>query len=253
MERSLVSDRHAFGGTFDLYCQLFDGAYAVVDYKTTSSLTREHGLQLAAYAVLYREHGMKVNRRIAVRIKKDNPGAFYARTYADHAGDVEVFLALKTYWHWAHKNRLTQAGRRGQKVLKGGFIDLTGRRFGRWRVVSYAGKSRWNCVCDCGVTKSVVSWTLRRGESTSCGCYASEQKSKRRLKDKTGRRFGRLVVVKRAPKKGKEYRWHCLCDCGTTVTVGDSNLSRNTRSCGRLKKRCGQAKRDPSIHFGIVP
>jgi predicted RecB family nuclease len=109
MERSMVSDRHGFGGTFDLYCELFDGGFAVIDYKTTSSLTREHGLQLAAYAVLCREHGMTVNRRIAVRIKKEPPGKFYARTYGAHKQDVEAFLALKTYYHWAHKNRLLKA------------------------------------------------------------------------------------------------------------------------------------------------
>jgi hypothetical protein len=113
MERSMVSDRHGFGGTFDLYCELFDGSFAVIDYKTTSSLTREHGLQLAAYALLCREQGMIVNRRIAVRIKKNAPGEFYARTYSDHRGDVEAFLSLKTYWHWAHANRLKRADREG--------------------------------------------------------------------------------------------------------------------------------------------
>jgi predicted RecB family nuclease len=108
-ELSLVSDKHAYGGTLDLYCQLWDGTFAVVDYKTTSQLTREHGLQLAAYALLCREHGMTVNKRIAVRIKKEAPGKFYARTYADHKGDVEAFLALKTYWHWLHRNKLERA------------------------------------------------------------------------------------------------------------------------------------------------
>lgn len=109
-EKELVSDQHGFGGTLDMYCQLWDGAYAVIDWKTTSSLTREHGLQVAAYALLCREHGMRVNRRIVVRIKKEAPGKFYARTYSDHAGDVEAFLALKTYWHWAHRNKIEGAG-----------------------------------------------------------------------------------------------------------------------------------------------
>ena len=109
VERALVSDHHRFGGTLDLYCRMNDGTYAVIDWKTTSSLTREHGLQLAAYAVLCREHGMTVNKRIAVRIKKDSPGRYYARIYGDHRGDVEAFLALKTYWHWAHKSKLEKA------------------------------------------------------------------------------------------------------------------------------------------------
>jgi predicted RecB family nuclease len=106
VERELVSEKHRFGGTLDLYCRLTDGSYAVVDWKTTSSLTREHGLQVAAYALLCREQGWTVNKRLVVRIKKDAPGKWYARTYGDHRGDVEAFLALKTYWHWAHRSKL---------------------------------------------------------------------------------------------------------------------------------------------------
>jgi predicted RecB family nuclease len=106
VERELVSEKHRFGGTLDLYCRLTDGSYAVVDWKTTSSLTREHGLQVAAYALLCREQGWTVNKRLVVRIKKDAPGKWYARTYGDHRGDVEAFLALKTYWHWLNRSKL---------------------------------------------------------------------------------------------------------------------------------------------------
>lgn len=109
IERELVSEKHGFGGTLDLYCRLTDGSFAVVDWKTTSSLTREHGLQVAAYALLCREHGLKVNKRLVVRIKKDAPGKWYARTFSDHKGDVEAFLALKTYWHWLHRSKLENA------------------------------------------------------------------------------------------------------------------------------------------------
>lgn len=102
-EVELVSPRLKFGGTLDLWCQLKDGSYAVVDYKTTSGLTREHGLQTAAYALLCREHGMRVNKRLVVRIKKEKPGAFYCRTFDDHAGDVEAFVSLLRFWWWRHR------------------------------------------------------------------------------------------------------------------------------------------------------
>ena len=54
-------------------------------------------------------------------------------------------------------------------------IDLTGRRIGGWKVVSYAGmnslgQSEWNCRCECGTTRNVVAQTLRNGKSMSCGC-----------------------------------------------------------------------------------
>lgn len=49
-------------------------------------------------------------------------------------------------------------------------IDISGKRFGKWLVESYSGNGRWSCVCDCGTRRTVVSWTLRVGDSTSCGC-----------------------------------------------------------------------------------
>lgn len=63
--------------------------------------------------------------------------------------------------------------------------DLTGMRFGRLTVISldrYDPKNhstRWNCLCDCGTEKSVFASCLKSGGTTSCGCYSSEQKSKR--------------------------------------------------------------------------
>lgn len=53
-----------------------------------------------------------------------------------------------------------------------------------------------------------------------------------------GKRFGRLLVVSRAPDVAHGVpRWNCLCDCGETVVVIGYNLrisTRPTRSCGCL-------------------
>jgi predicted RecB family nuclease len=81
----------------------------VVDYKTTAQLTREHGLQLAAYALLCRKHGLRVNRRLAVRIKKNRPGEFYVRQFEDHQEDVEAFLGLLEFWLWRHREAVRRA------------------------------------------------------------------------------------------------------------------------------------------------
>lgn len=52
--------------------------------------------------------------------------------------------------------------------------------------------------------------------------------------DLTGRRFGRLVVIRQAanaPKGGR--RWCCVCDCGTEITTWQYSLLKGaTRSCG---------------------
>lgn len=59
-------------------------------------------------------------------------------------------------------------------------IDITGSRFGRLRVASKhplpskSGGSLWDCVCDCGTTKTVNGSNLRNGSVQSCGCLAHE-------------------------------------------------------------------------------
>lgn len=108
-ELSLVSAAERVGGTLDLWCILQDGSYAVVDFKTSAQLTREHGLQTALYALLLREHGYEVNKRIVVKISKSKPGTFYARSYGDHAGDVKAARAAVELWHWLHRNKLLKA------------------------------------------------------------------------------------------------------------------------------------------------
>lgn len=55
--------------------------------------------------------------------------------------------------------------------------------------------------------------------------------------DRTGNRFGRLVVV-RFVGVGKNWAgiWECKCDCGNTVEVLYNNLhTGTTKSCGCLK------------------
>ena len=61
--------------------------------------------------------------------------------------------------------------------------DLTGLRFGRWTVIERAddrvepsGKKvpYWTCLCECGSRKDVPQGNLKKGRSTSCGCYHRE-------------------------------------------------------------------------------
>lgn len=55
------------------------------------------------------------------------------------------------------------------------FIEMAGRRVGRWTVLRRAENPRqWTCRCDCGTEKAVDGPTLRNGASTSCGCYRNE-------------------------------------------------------------------------------
>lgn len=68
--------------------------------------------------------------------------------------------------------------------------------------------------------------------------------------DHTGERFGRLLVMERAPKSRRDIRWVCLCDCGRTTQVKGGHLRRGvTRSCGCLSRDAaaasGLARRTP--------
>ena len=50
----------------------------------------------------------------------------------------------------------------------------------------------------------------------------------------TGRRFGRLVVLRRDLNLGHVAAWLCACDCGVMTTVAGTQLRKanGTRSCG---------------------
>ena len=63
-------------------------------------------------------------------------------------------------------------------------IDLMGQRFGRLVVIERAGTSKngqviWRCLCDCGKEADVLSISLRRGLTRSCGCLSREKVSER--------------------------------------------------------------------------
>lgn len=61
-----------------------------------------------------------------------------------------------------------------------GIKDLTGQRFGRWRIVGYSHTDHnrrsafWLCECDCGTRRSVSGNSLRMGDTKSCGCLHRE-------------------------------------------------------------------------------
>ena len=58
----------------------------------------------------------------------------------------------------------------------------------------------------------------------------------RPLIDLTGKRYGRLLVLRRASNsQSGATRWHCSCDCGkATVSNGSSLRGGGARSCGCL-------------------
>jgi hypothetical protein len=63
-------------------------------------------------------------------------------------------------------------------------LKLEGQRFGyltvQTRSTSRPGKSRWTCLCVCGVTCTVIGSQLTSGKTRSCGCLKLKKLQKPR-------------------------------------------------------------------------
>ena len=115
-------------------------------------------------------------------------------------------------------------------------IDLTGLRFGGLTVIELVGQDnhfhkKWRCRCDCGGETISLSFNLRSGRASSCGC------KNREYENLTGKHFGRLEIISLNCKKGGKRYWNCKCDCGKTCVVSGCDLkSEHTGSCGCLRE-----------------
>lgn len=118
------------------------------------------------------------------------------------------------------------------------YIDLTNKRFGKILVLERdysTGKTGtyWKCQCDCGSKFSCRRDQLTKYNKTSCGCDTAEKNSKAHLKDETGKRYGKLMVLERAGTKEGQATWLCQCDCGNKVIIRGSTLRNGeSMSCG---------------------
>lgn len=57
------------------------------------------------------------------------------------------------------------------------------------------------------------------------------------FKDLSGQKFNRLTAIRIVEKRGKNYYYECVCDCGNTTLVRAGQLtSGGTKSCGCLQR-----------------
>lgn len=113
--------------------------------------------------------------------------------------------------------------------------DITGKTFGQWKVISYAGNKYWNCECQCELhtKRQVLGKDLRSGKSKSCGLekpgVVALMNSSNEFIDLKDMQFGEWTVDKYV---GNGF-WQCTCSCGTVKKVSGKSLkSGNTKSCG---------------------
>ena len=68
-------------------------------------------------------------------------------------------------------------------------VDITGQKFGKLTVLKKVEKPKhlkknetfWLCKCDCGNEKVIRGYSLKVGNTTSCGCYFQEKMSTHKL------------------------------------------------------------------------
>ncbi len=77
------------------------------------------------------------------------------------------------------------------------------------------------------------------------------------LIDRTGQRYGKLVVLAQAPIPSSSHAafWLCRCDCGTEKVVRAHSLANgDTQSCG-CSKKSRQTRKDPrelALFAGLI-
>lgn len=135
----------------------------------------------------------------------------------------------------------------------GSFKDLTGQTFNRLTVL-YPLKERkngsvvWHCKCECGNECDVVSPSLVKERTKSCGCLKKEtdKAPKGNVIDMVGKKFGHLTVIARDGSDNRgEAKWICECDCEnhSKISVLGSNLrTGHTQSCGCERQSHGEIK-----------
>lgn len=124
-------------------------------------------------------------------------------------------------------------GGNGMPKLK----DLTNKIFGRLTVLKrinlHLKRPQWIALCECGKETICSSGDLNTGDKKSCGCFRQE----RLRQDLTNIKFGKLLCLEIAPKRGKSSSqfWRCKCECGKETTVSAQHLkNKEVTSCGCL-------------------
>ena len=103
------------------------------------------------------------------------------------------------------------------------------------RVENKGKQVRYLCKCDCSNEKIFYSTNLKRGLSTSCGCFRKEKLRKDKLVDLVGKKYGKLTVLSldHYDEENRQYYWECQCDCGNKCVVYGGHLKDgHTTSCG---------------------
>lgn len=110
--------------------------------------------------------------------------------------------------------------------------DLTGKQFGFLTVLRIANEKvrgciAWECQCSCGNKCLATTFALKSGHKKSCGHLRTTTNYH------IGEKFGRLLIIDKAPDKNGRHEIVCQCDCGNIKNVNlGAVLSGKIISCG---------------------
>lgn len=133
-------------------------------------------------------------------------------------------------------------------------LNLIGQQFGRLTVKARLGIRAvngrthlyWSCICVCGKQTETSSYSLRSGNTRSCGCLIRDtmseigkrKKPPKMLLNLKGRTFGYLTALE--PTSGRRtgaVDWKCICKCGKEMLVPSTYLTNSyVKSCGCIRK-----------------
>lgn len=141
------------------------------------------------------------------------------------------------------------------ECLHGRRRHFEGRTYGRLTVLYRNGESRnratiWHCLCDCGKEIDVLGTNLTSGCTTSCGCYALEQR--KILNTKHGltgtREYEHIKNNKRRERKNK-------LDSGWTkeMEMEIRKFFDKCAICGSREKLATDHVLPLSAGFGLIP
>jgi len=95
-------------------------------------------------------------------------------------------------------------------------LSLTGKTFGRWKVIEFSGNRNingasrryWLCKCSCGTEQEVLITSLTSGNSKSCGCLKlSLMKTHGLSNSKEYRIWWAMIQRCRNPKHARFHRY----------------------------------------------
>jgi hypothetical protein len=101
-------------------------------------------------------------------------------------------------------------------------VDLVGQKFGRLIVIKYEKNDKsnnaiWKCRCDCNNITFVLGYSLRSGNTQSCGCLRKEKMTKHGLSYNPLYNIWKQIIQRCNNKKCKRYKdWG-----GRGITVCD--------------------------------